>query len=48
MHEGDLTDAVCCVHRILRGFKCKDPCYPDLSVEQQYFVLGIEADDYRI
>ena len=22
--------------------------YPDLSVEQSYFVLGIEADDFRI
>ena len=28
--------------------KSKDPRYPDLSEAQQYFVLGIEADDYRI
>jgi hypothetical protein len=28
--------------------KSKDPRYPDLSDEQEYFVLGIEADDYRI
>jgi hypothetical protein len=28
--------------------KSKNPLYPDLSEEQQYFVLGIEADDYRI
>ncbi len=28
--------------------KLANSCYPDLSVEQQYFVLGIEADDYRI
>ncbi|MEA3277582.1 MAG: hypothetical protein U9Q81_20320 [Pseudomonadota bacterium] len=28
--------------------KSKNPRYPDLSEEQQYFVLGIEADDYRI
>ena len=28
--------------------KSKEPRYPDLSEEQQYFVLGIEADDYRI
>lgn len=24
------------------------PSYSDLSAEQHYFVLGIEADDYRI
>jgi len=28
--------------------KSANPRYPDLSEEQQYFVLGIEADDYRI
>jgi len=28
--------------------KHKHSSYPDLSVEQHYFVLGIEADDYRI
>lgn len=28
--------------------KSKDPRYLDLSEAQQYFVLGIEADDYRI
>lgn len=28
--------------------KRNDPRYPDLSEEEQYFVLGIEADDYRI
>jgi hypothetical protein len=28
--------------------KFKNPLYPDLSEDQQYFVLGIEADDYRI
>lgn len=28
--------------------KAKDPNYPDLSETQHYFVLGIEADDYRI
>lgn len=28
--------------------KSKDPRYSDLSEAQQYFVLGIEADDYRI
>ncbi len=28
--------------------KSKNPSYPDLSEEQHYFVLGIEADDYRI
>jgi len=25
-----------------------NPRYPDLSEEQQYFVLSIEANDYRI
>jgi hypothetical protein len=28
--------------------KSRNPSYHDLSEEQQYFVLGIEADDYRI
>lgn len=28
--------------------KSTNPHYPDLSDGQQYFVLGIEADDYRI
>lgn len=28
--------------------KAKGLNYPDLSETQQYFVLGIEADDYRI
>ena len=28
--------------------KTQDPRYPDLSVGQSYFVIGIEADDYRI
>lgn len=28
--------------------KSKNPHYPDLSEDQYYFVLGIEADDYRI
>jgi hypothetical protein len=28
--------------------KSKNHSYPDLSENQQYFVLGIEADDYRI
>ena len=28
--------------------KSKDPDYPDLSENQPYFVIGIEADDYRI
>ncbi len=28
--------------------KSKNPRYPDLSEDQQYFVIGIEADDYRI
>ena len=28
--------------------KSENPGYPDLSKEQQYFVLGIESDDYRI
>jgi hypothetical protein len=26
----------------------KSPQYPDLSEAQQYFVIGIEADDYRV
>ena len=28
--------------------KTKDPDYPDLTPDQPYFVIGIEADDYRI
>lgn len=28
--------------------KQKNPSYPDLSEDQPYFVIGIEADDYRI
>ncbi len=28
--------------------KSKNPDYPDLSEDQPYFVIGIEADDYRI
>jgi len=28
--------------------KSTNPRYPDLSEEQQYFVLGIEANDYRV
>ena len=28
--------------------KIQDPRYPDLSAGQSYFVIGIEADDYRI
>ena len=28
--------------------KSKSPSHPDLSEDQRYFVLGIEADDYRI
>ncbi|MCB1777367.1 MAG: hypothetical protein KDI50_08015 [Candidatus Competibacteraceae bacterium] len=28
--------------------KSKNPNYPDLSEDQTYFVIGIEADDYRI
>lgn len=28
--------------------KSKNPAYPDLSEDQPYFVIGIEADDYRI
>jgi len=27
--------------------KTKDPDYPDLTPDQPYFVIGIEADDYR-
>jgi hypothetical protein len=33
---------------MLVKLKSKDPRYPDLSEEQHYFVLGIEAGDYRI
>jgi hypothetical protein len=28
--------------------KERNPDYPDLSPIQPYFVIGIEADDYRI
>ena len=28
--------------------KQKDPEYPYLTPDQPYFVIGIEADDYRI
>ena len=28
--------------------KEKNPEYPDLTPDQPYFVVGIEADDYRI
>jgi hypothetical protein len=28
--------------------KSENRSYPDLSEDQQYFVLGIEADDYRL
>ena len=28
--------------------KEKNPEYPDLTPDQPYFVIGIEADDYRI
>jgi len=28
--------------------KDKNPDYRDLTPDQQYFVIGIEADDYRI
>jgi hypothetical protein len=28
--------------------KAKNPEYPDLTPDQPYFVIGIEADDYRI
>ncbi|MGO9122263.1 MAG: hypothetical protein ACLQPD_32200 [Desulfomonilaceae bacterium] len=28
--------------------KEKSPEYPDLTLDQPYFVIGIEADDYRI
>ena len=28
--------------------KSKNPSYADLSEDQPYFVIGIEADDYRI
>lgn len=28
--------------------KKEDPEYPDLALDQLYFVIGIEADDYRI
>ncbi|KOR33010.1 hypothetical protein TI05_03730 [Achromatium sp. WMS3] len=28
--------------------KAKNSNYPDLSKDQQYFVIGIEADSYRI
>lgn len=29
-------------------FKEKDPDCPDFTPDQPYFVIGIEADDYRI
>lgn len=29
-------------------FKSRDPHYSELSEGQAYFVIGIEADDYRI
>lgn len=28
--------------------KSSQPDYPDLSEDQPYFVIGIEADDYRL
>ena len=28
--------------------KAMNPSYPDLSEDQPYFVIGIEANDYRI
>lgn len=28
--------------------KEKSPDYPDLTPDQPYFIIGIEADDYRI
>ena len=28
--------------------KAENPDYPDISPEQPYFVIGIEADDYRL
>ena len=28
--------------------KSSSPCYPELSVSQPYFVIGIEANDFRI
>lgn len=28
--------------------KSRTPEYPDLSADQPYFVIGIEADDYRL
>ena len=28
--------------------KEKNPDYPDLTPDQPYFVIGIEADDYRM
>ncbi len=28
--------------------RSKNPDYPDLSEDQPYFVIGIEADDYRV
>jgi len=28
--------------------KEKNPEYPDLSPNQPYFIIGIEADDYRL
>jgi hypothetical protein len=28
--------------------KEEHPDYPDITADQPYFVIGIEADDYRI
>ncbi|MBM4024911.1 MAG: hypothetical protein FJ280_05810 [Planctomycetes bacterium] len=28
--------------------KTKDPAFPDLTPDQPYFVIGIEANDYRM
>ena len=28
--------------------RARDPGYPDLTPDQPYLVLGIEADDFRI
>ena len=30
------------------NLKSRNPSYADLSEDQPYFVIGIEADDYRI
>jgi len=34
--------------KMIVKLKLKNPDYPDLSDKQSYFVLGIEADDFRI